>query len=147
MIITKQQQPNELPSSAVLVAADAVTFYLGKLAWPVRLGPDYGRSPQVVLADGSGSVSIAILVGFVTGLAAFRRSRFALVILAIFVLALAPVLGLVPFSYQRFSTVADRYAYFAVLPRRVGLALIVHQTHSSTWRSGLSSRRWEAWQS
>jgi hypothetical protein len=45
--------------------------------------------------------------------------------LAIFVVALAPVLGLVPFTFQGFSTVADRYASLALLGPAVGVALAV----------------------
>ena len=40
----------------LLIAGDAVTFYLSKLALPLWLGPDYGRSPAVLLSQGwSGS--------------------------------------------------------------------------------------------
>ena len=45
--------------------------------------------------------------------------------LAIFVIGLAPMLGLVPFSFQGFSTVADRYASLALLGPAVGVALAV----------------------
>jgi Tfp pilus assembly protein PilF len=41
--------------------------------------------------------------------------RFALVPIALSTAALAPVLGLVPFGHQDLSTVADRYAYLALL--------------------------------
>ncbi len=37
--------------SAQMVAGDALAFYLWKLAIPWRLGPDYGRTPQYVLAQ------------------------------------------------------------------------------------------------
>ena len=40
--------------------------------------------------------------------------------LGIFAVALAPVLGLVPFGHQEISTVADRYLY----PSMLGLALV-----------------------
>src|SRR5439155_15195774 len=35
-----------------LVAADALAFYLGKLAWPAKLTVDYGRSPAAALHQG-----------------------------------------------------------------------------------------------
>ena len=35
-----------------LIAGDAVLFYLYKLVLPLRFGPDYGRTPQVVLEHG-----------------------------------------------------------------------------------------------
>jgi hypothetical protein len=35
-----------------LIAGDAVLFYLYKLGLPIWLGPDYGRSPDAVLAQG-----------------------------------------------------------------------------------------------
>src|SRR5205823_6046149 len=42
--------PTPAISQRPFVAADALTFYLGKLALPLNLGLDYGRVPAVVLA-------------------------------------------------------------------------------------------------
>jgi tetratricopeptide (TPR) repeat protein len=46
---------------------------------------------------------------------------------AIFAAALLPTLGLVPFNFQVVSTVADRYAYFALIGPALALAMVVAQ--------------------
>ncbi len=40
----------------------------------------------------------------------------------VFVAGLLPVLGLVPFAFQAYSTVADRYVYIAMLGPALALA-------------------------
>ena len=106
-----------------LIAGDAVLFYLYKLVLPLRFGPDYGRTPQVVLEHGW---------LFLTGLAPFalagwlwlKRKKLSWLVTAagVFVVGLLPVLGLISFSFQRYSTVADRYAYLAMLGPGLALA-------------------------
>jgi len=55
VIISKLLQPEVVTGFVTplwarpLVAADALVFYLYKLVLPVRLGPDYGRLPQLLL--------------------------------------------------------------------------------------------------
>ncbi|HHH11228.1 MAG TPA: hypothetical protein ENK23_04045, partial [Sorangium sp.] len=107
----------------VFVAADAVGFYLSKLVVPWPLGPDYGRTPRV--AWHSGGTLVLLTLGVVAVLVgrsvwtALRGGRKAPLVGAtagwLMVACLAPVLGLVPFGFQVFSTVADRYAYVALL--------------------------------
>jgi len=96
------------------IALDAIGFYLSKLFWPVGLAADYARTPDVVRAEGLANFWWIL---FIVAIGAWfaRRQSAGLVGLAIFVAALAPVLGLVPFGYQHVSTVADRYAYLALL--------------------------------
>lgn len=106
-----------------LIAGDAVLFYLSKLVLPLRLGPDYGRSPQVVLEHGwlffTGAVPV-VLAGWLW----FKRKKLAWLVTAagVFVIGLLPVLGLISFGFQRYSTVADRYVYLAMLGPALGLA-------------------------
>jgi len=106
-----------------LIAGDAVLFYLAKLALPLELGPDYGRTPQVVLARGwlilTGLVPVAI-----GGWLWFKRRNLGWLGVAagVFVIGLLPVLGLISFSFQRYSTVADRYVYLAMLGPALALA-------------------------
>jgi Flp pilus assembly protein TadD len=52
---------------------------------------------------------------FAVAAVAWRRTRWPAVACGAFVLALAPVLGFTPFDFQRYSTVADRYACFALI--------------------------------
>lgn len=106
-----------------LIAGDAVLFYLAKLALPLELGPDYGRTPQVVLARGwlilTGLVPVAMAF-----LLWFKRRQLGWLGTAagVFVIGLLPVLGLISFSFQRYSTVADRYVYLAMLGPALVLA-------------------------
>ena len=110
-----------------LVAGDALAFYLGKLAWPVGLGIDYGRTPAVARA--SGWFWAAWLVPTAIGVGLFlTRRRYPTVAAAgaVFALAPLPVLGGLPFMFQLYSTVADHYLYMAML----GPALLLARTLS-----------------
>ena len=106
-----------------LIAGDAVFFYLYKLFFPFQFGPDYGRAPQYVLEH---------KWVFLTGLAPFalcgwlwiKRREYSWLVTAVglFVIALLPVMGLISFGFQRYSTVADRYVYLAMLGPALALA-------------------------
>ncbi len=107
------------------IAADALAFYAAKIVAPFSLGLDYGRVPSVVLAR---PLTFALLIfPLVVGIAAWktRRHRWPLAAVSLFLLFLLPVLGFVPFSFQGFSTVADRYVYLALLGPALGLAALV----------------------
>ena len=106
-----------------LIAGDAVLFYFYKLVLPLRFGPDYGRSPQVVLEHGW--LFLTGLVPFVlAGWLWLKREKLSWLVTAagVFVVGLLPVLGLISFSFQRYSTVADRYVYLAMLGPALALA-------------------------
>ena len=98
------------------IAGDALAFYLFKLGWPLDLCIDYGRTPHTVMSHdwsySTWAVPVALLV-----LAYRSRKRRPLTWLGalLFVTFLLPTLGLAPFAYQAYSTVADRYAYLALL--------------------------------
>jgi hypothetical protein len=111
-----------------LAAGDALAFYLAKTVWPVGLGADYGRSPDTVLAAGwiwwmwlGPAVLAAVLVSV-------KPLRIYLVPFFVFAAALLPTLGLVPFNFQVVSTVADRYAYLALLGPALALSMVAART-------------------
>ena len=106
-----------------LIAGDAVLFYLAKLIFPLRLGPDYGRSPQVVLEHGWLFLTGLVPFAF-AGWLWFKRKKQSWLVAAagVFVIGLLPVLGLISFDFQRYSTVADRYVYLAMLGPALALA-------------------------
>ena len=111
-----------------LIAGDALCFYLYKLSVPVWLCTDYGRTPTVVVGHWWG-----YLTWFVPALGVallWRVSRPApwLTAVAISVIAVLPVLGLVPFAFQFYSTVADRYMYLAMLGPALAVAWLVRTT-------------------
>lgn len=131
-LATKRLQPDLnmdfVPSfgERLRVAADALSFYVWKLGVPSSLVLDYGRSPQYVLSHFGGwrvALSIAVsFAGFVAAVHAVLRPRpsrpwYAFVSCgwAVFAFALLPVLGLVAFEFQDYSTVADRYMYVPML--------------------------------
>src|SRR5262245_31448141 len=117
-----------------LIAGDTVSFYLYKLGVPVWLGPDYGRTPEVMLVQpwllcltGLGPWALAVWLWY-------KRTRAPWLVAAagVFVAGLLPNLGLVPFAFQAFSTVADRYMYIALLGPAFALA----------WGLAQSRQRW-----
>ena len=138
IVLTKWLQPDTLRAAIPplwtrpLVAGDALTFYLWKLLWPWQLGPDYGRTPQWGLAQGWFYFLWLTPLLLVGTLCCLRSRRLWLTALGLFVAGLLPVLGLVPFDYQRISTVADRYVYLAMLGPSLALA----------W---LLAKYWNAW--
>jgi protein O-mannosyl-transferase len=116
-----------------VITADTLTFYLGKLVWPISLGPDYGRTPQVVLEQGWEMLQGLVPVGL--GLIVWwgwRRLRWLKLAAGVFIVGLLPVLGFVPFMFQAISTVADRYVYLALLGPALGLAWGIRQI--GRWR-------------
>ena len=116
----------------LLIAADAIQFYLGKLVYPRWLGFHYDRSPMAVVRHGLLYFTWIVPVAVATTAVAFRRRwPFLLPAMMIFIIALLPVLGLVPFSYQRLSTVADRYAYLALLGPALALSAALARLHLS----------------
>jgi Tfp pilus assembly protein PilF len=127
LVVTKTLQSDDTVKDVVavperlLVAADALEFYARKVLVPIGLCADHGRRPSLVVAHGvDGSLVLTLALAAVAlGVPALRRH--ALVPLLLVLAALAPVLGLAPFGHQEISTVADRYAYLALL----GPALLV----------------------
>lgn len=102
------------------VMGDTLTFYLWKSLVPWMLGPDYGRTPMWLLRHGWAYAMIVIPIA-IGAIASVQRRRvpWAVIAFGIFVVSLLPVSGIVPFDFQAFSSVADRYMYFAM----VGIAL------------------------
>jgi Flp pilus assembly protein TadD len=106
-----------------LIAGDAAAFYLYKFVFPLWLGVDYGRTPEVVLAQ-----SWLWLTGLVPwGLAVWlwcKRAQVSWLATAsgVGVAGLLPVLGFIPFDFQNYSTVADHYMYIAMLGPALVLA-------------------------
>jgi hypothetical protein len=135
---TKSQQPDTAIVSLTpvwtrpLIALDAITFYLGKLCWPVALGTDYRRTPQSIVAQ-EWSATMAILPIGLLVLWWKRHSCWGLwLAAAVFSVGLLPVLEFVPFLFQGHSTVADRYTYLSLLGPAIGLAWAGQRTRPHT---------------
>ncbi len=118
---TKMVQPaSEVPSVPLylrpLVAGDALAFYMGKLVWPWPLVVDYGRTPPAVWESGALWWTWLVPAAVAAGLWAMRRRwRVGMVGALMAVIPLLPVLGLVKFDFQFYSTVADHYLYLPML--------------------------------
>jgi len=122
LVQTDLSTPLSLGTRAVVVT-DTIAFYLAKLFWPVNLAHDYGRSPAAVIE--SGSIYFTWLVPLAAGVVIFifrRRWRGLLGGAAVFLIALAPVAGALPFMYQYFSTVTDHYMYLSMLGLAIAIA-------------------------
>jgi len=120
----------------LLVAADALTFYIGKTIAPWPLSPSYGRMPVTILSWRIQDVlwMIPLAVAWLTWR---QRRKWPGVTAgaAIALASVAPVLGVLPFKGQNFSTVADRYMYMPL----VGVALAVAAVAG---RSNMNRLRW-----
>ena len=123
-VIAKYSQPALHAQSLVplwtrpLIALDALAFYLFKLLVPAKLAFDYGRMPQLVFEKGwlywTWIAPLAIAAAL-----SWRRNWLMIAAAIAFLAPLLPVLGLEPFDFQGYSTVADHYLYLSML----GLAL------------------------
>lgn len=99
-----------------VVAADALAFYIRQLFFPMQLAIDYGRSPQWLMQSPARFFTWILPAGLLAiAVAVRRRAPLVLGSMLLFTAALLPVLGLTPFDFQAYSTVADHYAYLAML--------------------------------
>ena len=110
-----------------LIAGDAVAFYFYKLIFPWKLSLDYGRTPTYALQQPVIYFLWSIPCTLLILAWRFRKQRPHLfVALAIFLIALLPMLGLVTFHFQYYSTVADHYLYLPMLGVALALAWKSH---------------------
>ena len=98
-----------------VLALDAMLFYLKKILWPSEFMHDYGRTIQAAstnfIAFYFSTVFVAILLYVQTKI---KAAKLFIVFLIAFFISILPYSGIIPFEFQRLSTVADRYAYFGV---------------------------------
>ncbi|MGB7156474.1 MAG: tetratricopeptide repeat protein [Tepidisphaeraceae bacterium] len=107
------------------IVGDALAFYVRQLLLPLKLGLDYGRSPEWLLAAPGKWWALIVFIALVALIWAFRKRTWVVAGITIFVACLLPVLGLTKFDFQHHSTVADRYAYLAMLGPALILAFAV----------------------
>jgi protein O-mannosyl-transferase len=106
----------------LLVAADAIGFYVTKLVYPIHLVIDYERTPESVLDQPWLAIPglAAVFLGAIVWLASRKKAAWLRPPLMLVPVSLLPVLGLVAFDFQAYSTVADRYMYLGMF----GVALL-----------------------
>jgi tetratricopeptide (TPR) repeat protein len=106
-----------------LVAGDALAFYLWKLAVPLELCVDYGRTPERVVGHTWGWLTW-LAPAALAALVIWKRKDWprVAIVAGLFAAGVLPVLGFVPFAFQWMSTVGDRYAYMSMLGPALGVA-------------------------
>jgi protein O-mannosyl-transferase len=107
-----------------LIAGDALAFYLYKLVLPIRLGLFYDRTPQAVIEHGwiwFTWIFPVVVFGLVCWFG--RKVRWPVAAVLLFIAGVLPVLGLIPFAFQTYSTVADHYLYLSMLGPALALAM------------------------
>lgn len=145
VVISKSLQPDAIIQSLTplwtrpFVAFDALTFFLYKTILPWPLAIDYGRSPPVVLEGIWPYVAWIVPMALFGFLWRLPHRRFWLTAYGVYVVALLPMLGLVPFRFQDFSTVADRYVYVAMLGPALAAAWCVATYRSSAVIGGIAA--------
>ena len=98
----------------VLIAARALWFYAGKLAWPTDLAvvyPLWNIDTGDLIAWGYVIAAATVLALLWCGRHRFGRAPLAGALF--FSVTLSPMLGFLDYNYMQFSLVADRYAYLA----------------------------------
>lgn len=111
-----------------LLALDALNFYLLKLVAPFNLSPSYGRTPQYLVS--TYFLNWFLLVPIVLGVlftVFYKRARPFLACLILFAVGFATVSGLVPYYFQKFSNVADRYIYLSMFPAGLAVAYAIYR--------------------
>lgn len=119
------------------IAGDALAFYFWKVLLPIHLGVDYGRTPQAALSSQL-VWTMWLIPAALIALAAWCARRggdaLPLVAIVIFIVGVGPVLGLVPFDFQAYSTVADHYLYIAMLgPALLATWLVARHPRPIPW--------------
>ncbi len=108
----------------LLIAGDTITFYLFKLVFPVVLTADYGRTPQVALADHWLYLTALLPLLGAAVIVWKDKEGWWRAAAILFVSFLLPVSGLLTFGFQNLSTVADRYLYLAMLGPALALGRV-----------------------
>lgn len=135
-VALKVVYPTTFPQR-LLIAGDAITFYLSKLVFPSPLTMDYGRTPQYVLGLSSKYflAFLPVLLGILCTVAFFlKKWTLPLVALGIFIVGLGPILGITPFIFQHISTTADRYVYLSLLAPALAFAFLLKDARSKRYR-------------
>ncbi|HQY89140.1 MAG TPA: hypothetical protein PK402_10800, partial [Tepidisphaeraceae bacterium] len=120
-----------------LIVLDTISFYITKIFWPDPLTFDYGHRPEYVLHRAPPLLQVIVpitVIGLLIALIVRRKIDWRIVAAgaAFALLGVTPVLGLVSFDMQQYSTVADHYLYGSM----VGIGLIGAMIFAR-WKSAL----------
>lgn len=145
MLITRHAQPamvGEWIPPLILrpvVALDALSFYLYKIILPINLALDYTRTPALVVETRQIYFTwLPFTALFIWSW--YKRARFPILYFSLIFLSvvIAPVSGIVPFIFQKHSTSADHYLYFALLGISFLVAAVFERIPGARWPIGLA---------
>ncbi|MBX7245441.1 MAG: hypothetical protein K1X53_08075 [Candidatus Sumerlaeaceae bacterium] len=104
------------------VAGMAVFHYAKTIVWPVNLCPVELRWFDLPSTGVMPFVPVALLAALLAVLAKrIRRGKGPLALALLYIALLSPTLGIIPFSYMRYSYVANRFQYLACLVPLAGI--------------------------
>ncbi|MFQ5561363.1 MAG: tetratricopeptide repeat protein, partial [Nitrospinota bacterium] len=106
------------------VFLDSISFYLFKFLLPTGLGVDYGRTPSVALTSLNIFFTASVPIICAVMLFLQKNRRVWLLSAGVSVVGILPASGLIPFGFQFFSSVADRYFYVSMLGASLALAFL-----------------------
>jgi tetratricopeptide (TPR) repeat protein len=115
--LTKNVQPNPFQVSflqRIHIAANASLFYISKIIWPHPQLIDYGKPLVSQVTSSFPWIAIIIISLFTVFLYFIRDGKIHITIMILFLVCVAPILGFIPFNFQRISIVADRYLYISL---------------------------------
>lgn len=117
-----------------IIALDAMGFYVSKFFFPVNLAVDYGRQPERVISERLfwPYLFLALTV-IVIGFLLLKKKPILWVGFGIIASLLLPVLGFVPFNFQRISTVTDHYMYLPMAGIAIVSSFLLFKINS--WKS------------
>ena len=134
IILTQTAQPVTgaffitAPWTRPLIAAHALSVYLQKLVWPNAFAIQYDLAPTHVMQGHWVYFAWLVPLSVTLAILAYGKGRrFLLAAWLMFLAGVGPVLGLVPFVFQFFSTVADRYVYMSMVGAALAFAWILWQ--------------------
>lgn len=139
-IITGQSQPNDiLPfvtplSERIFIFCYSTWFYITKFTMPLKLVAAYGETPQQIIENSWLYIFSFIIIGLSVFLFLKREKfRYLFTSYSIFLIAILPVSGIIAFSYQRYSNVADRYMYLPMIGAAILLAHLWKNTEQKKY--------------
>ncbi|MCF7920478.1 MAG: tetratricopeptide repeat protein [Candidatus Cloacimonetes bacterium] len=105
---------------------DNLGFYLTKMALPLNLRPDYHHLTRLIMSQWTFYVSILLTLMIIFWCWKKRKKQnYYIFGLSVFVIGMLPVSGFLPYVFQNWSNVADRYIYFSMLGVSIIIAFLV----------------------
>lgn len=130
VLLTKSAQPDVCLTfvpplwERLVVAGDAMAFYVYKLVVPLGLGLDYGRSPGYLAGHSWRYLTCLAPCALALLLSVPKSGRKWLVPFGLMVAGVLPVSGLVPAYFQNLSTVQDHFLYLSMLGPSLAFACL-----------------------